>query len=110
MNMTTKKDIFKSHLAEWLAIKGDRQKRGEMTKEISRIAKVHPKSVGRSFRRVQIATESRVRKKGRKTFYTKDADAALFPFLLVHPPNCLWHVGGRGGGGEVGLSRSTSLL
>lgn len=78
MNMTTKKDIFKSHLTEWLACRGDRKKRGEMIKAISCIAKVHPKSVSRSFKRAQMKDESSERKRGRKVYYGKDVDATLY--------------------------------
>ncbi|MFH1947352.1 MAG: hypothetical protein ABIJ23_04330 [Candidatus Magasanikbacteria bacterium] len=76
--MTTKKDIFKSHLAEWLAIRGDREKRGKMAEEISRIAKIHVKSVSRSFKRVQLKSETGQEYRGRPMVYTKDVDSALF--------------------------------
>lgn len=78
MTMTTKLEIFKTHLAEWLACKGDRKKRGKMVEEISRIAQVHPKSVGRSFRRVQMKRKNSTNKRGRKKTYTKDVESALF--------------------------------
>jgi len=76
--METRLDIFKTHLDEWLKAKGDRKKRGKMAKDISRIAKIHIKSVGRSFRRVQMKSNGNLAKRGRKTIYTKDVDAALF--------------------------------
>jgi len=78
MNMITKKAIFKAHLTKWLACHGDRKKRGKMIKEISNIAKIHKKSVSRSFKRVQMEDESSVKKCGRKIYYGKDVDAALF--------------------------------
>jgi len=78
MTMATKRSIFETHLAEWMAAKGDRKKRGEMTKEISRIAKVHSKSVGRSFRRLQMKHGSDTNRRGRPVHYTKDVDAALY--------------------------------
>jgi hypothetical protein len=77
MTMETKLDIFKTHLAAWLKCRGDRKKRGKMAKEISSIAQVHIKSVGRSFGRVQMASKSDLERRGRKTVYTKDVDAAL---------------------------------
>ena len=76
--MTTKLEIFKTHLAEWLKAKGDRKKRGEMVKAISCIAQIHPKSVGRSFYRIQMKEKSTIKHRGRKTIYTKDVDAALY--------------------------------
>jgi len=78
MTMETKLDIFKTHLAEWLKIKGDRKKRGKMAKEISRIAQVHLKSVSRAFYRVQMKSQSDFSQRGRKTVYTNDVNYALF--------------------------------
>lgn len=78
MTMATKKEIFREHLEEWLACEGDRKKRGGLTKEIARIAKVHPKSVPRSFRRVQMRDSSSTEQRGRSVFYTKDVDTALY--------------------------------
>jgi len=78
MNMATKKSIFKAHLREWLSLQRDRKKRGEMAKEISRIAKVHLKSVSRSFKRVQMAIETGEEKRGRDAYYTPDVIAALY--------------------------------
>ena len=75
--MATKQDIFREHLAEWLAARGDRKKRGEMTREISRVAKVHRKSVPRSFRRTQLRDQSRPERRGRREEYTPDVIAAL---------------------------------
>jgi len=53
MTMETKKNIFKEHLAEWLAAEGDKKKRGNLARDIARVAKVHIKLVPRSFRRVR---------------------------------------------------------
>lgn len=78
MNMTTKKDIFTTHLLAWLAIEHDRAKRGEMTREISKIAQVHPKSVPRSFRRAQTTSAAGTDNRGRPVVYGADVRAALF--------------------------------
>jgi hypothetical protein len=78
MIMATKRSIFGAHLAEWLATAGDREKRGKMIKDISRIAKVHPKSVSRSFRRIQMEDKSSPERRGRSVYYTKDVDTALY--------------------------------
>lgn len=77
MTMATKRSIFKEHLAEWLAAKGDRKKRGEMAREISHIAKVHIKSVPRSFRRAQMHDQGVPEKRGRTVVYGADVNAAL---------------------------------
>ena len=86
--METKLDIFKNHLAEWLACQGDRKKRGKMAKEISRIAKVHIKSIGRSFRRVQMKDKSSPCRRGRKTVYTPDVKAALLDVWVTANGPC----------------------
>ena len=75
MTMETKKNIFKEHLAAWLT--ADRKGRGEIIKHICAVAKVHPKSVSRSFRRVQMADPSARERRGRNTAYTPDVTAAL---------------------------------
>mgnify|MGYP001596706021 CR=1 FL=1 len=87
MNMAIQQGIFKEHLAEWLASSGDRKKRGEMAKEISRIAKVHKKSVSRSFRRVQMRDPCLPKRRGRSPYYTADVTAALkYLWEIAHEP------------------------
>lgn len=87
MNMAIKQSIFKEHLAKWLAIEGDREKRGEMVKEISQIAKIHKKSVPRSFRRVQMHDPGVEEHRGRSAYYTADVTAALKELWdIAHEP------------------------
>jgi hypothetical protein len=75
MTMDTKKNIFKEHLAAWL--KADKKGRGEIVKHICAVARVHPKSVPRSFKRVQMADLSKPERRGRNIVYGPDVDAAL---------------------------------
>lgn len=75
MTMETKKSIFREHLAAWL--EADRKGRGEIIKNICVVAKVHPKSVSRSFRRVQLRDLSQPERRGRHIVYGADVDAAL---------------------------------
>jgi hypothetical protein len=77
MTMQTKKDIFREHLEEWLRAGGDRKRRGEIAKNICAVAKVHPKSIPRSFRRIQMRDPGIPEKRGRKVFYGADVTAAL---------------------------------
>ncbi len=77
MNMAVKKSIFDEHLKEWLKAKGNKKKRGEITKHICFTAKVHPKSVARSFKRVQLKDRRLSEQRGRATYYTPDVTAAL---------------------------------
>lgn len=77
MNMATKRSIFREHLEEWLAAAGDKKQRGELVRMISRAAKVHPKSVPRSFRRVQFHHPLAKERRGRSLYFTPDVTAAL---------------------------------
>jgi hypothetical protein len=77
MNMATKKNIFEEHLREWLEAKKDKAKRGEIIQHICFTAKVHPKSIPRSFKRIQLRDRRVQEQRGRKTYYTPDVTAAL---------------------------------
>jgi len=77
MNMTTKNNIYREHLRPWLQAKADKKKRGEIVKHICFVAGVHPKSVPRSFKRVQMRSSFEEEKRGRKQYYTPDVVAAL---------------------------------
>lgn len=75
--METKKNIFREHLGAWLKARGDRKKRGEIIRHVCFVTGVHPKSVPRSFRRVQMRDSAGEKRRGRKTRYTPDVTAAL---------------------------------
>lgn len=77
MNMTTKNSIYNEHLAAWLKARKDKKKRGEIVRNICFITNVHPKSVPRSFRRVQMRRPGETERRGRKTVFTPDVTAAL---------------------------------
>lgn len=77
MTMETKKNIFIEHLGAWLKARRDKKQRGEIIKHVCFVAGVHPKSVPRSFRRVQMADPGREGRRGRKRIYGNDVTAAL---------------------------------
>ena len=77
MNMATKQSIFEEHLTQWMAARKDKKKRGEIIEHIVFTAKVHRKSVSRSFKRVQMRDSSKEERRGRKTYYTPDVQSAL---------------------------------
>lgn len=77
MNMTTKNSIYQEHLSAWLKAENDKKKRGEIVRNICFVAGVHPKSVPRSFRRIQLQRSGQAEKRGRKTVFTPDVTAAL---------------------------------
>jgi len=76
--MTTKNNIYEEHLKKWLKAKKNKNKkeREEIIQHICFVAGVHPKSVPRSFKRIQLRGSSE-EKRGRKAFYTPDVTFAL---------------------------------
>ena len=77
MNMTTKNNIYQEHLKGWLQAKRDKKKRSAIIKHICFVAGVHPKSVPRSFKRLQMKNGSIEEKRGRREYYTPDVIFAL---------------------------------
>lgn len=78
MNMETKHTVLKAHLEEWLACSKDKTKRGTLTKELAKTTKMHPKSIGRSMRTLQLASNKKPgKKRGRKRYYDKEVDTAI---------------------------------
>ena len=75
--MVTKTSIFEAHLEEWLKARRSKEKRGEIAKHICFVAEVHPKSISRSFRRVQLRDSGRGESRGRRRYYTHEVIAAL---------------------------------
>lgn len=75
--MATKHTVLQAHVQKWLACKGDRERRGVLTKYLASTLSMHTKSIGRSMKRIQVADTRKQKKRGRSTYYGKDVDAAL---------------------------------
>ena len=76
--MTTKQEVLQAHLKQWLECSNNRKERGILNRRLSTLLKMHPKSIGRSMRRIQLRTKHhKPKKRGRKRYYGKDVDAAL---------------------------------
>lgn len=75
--METRDEVFKEHLQEWLKAQGNRKKRGEIAKHMVFATKCHPKSVSRTFKRLQLAEAKNGEKRGRKRYYDAEITAAL---------------------------------
>ena len=75
MNMTTKQDIFKRYVAEYL--KATKQRKGEIINHINDVAGLHPKSIIRRFHKLQKKHPLDTEKRGRPVYYTPDVTAAL---------------------------------
>lgn len=79
MNMATKHELLRDHLEEWLSTKGNKTARGKLTTELAKAVKMHPKSIGRSMRTIQLASRrKRGEKRGRARYYDKAVDAAIY--------------------------------
>lgn len=77
MTMKTKEEVFQEHLQDWLKAKGSREKRGEIARHLVFVAKCHPKSVSRTFKRLQLRDSAHVDLRGRPPYYDRAVDAAL---------------------------------
>lgn len=75
--MKTKNDVFKEHLQEWLGAKGNYKKRGEIAAHIVFVTKCHPKSVARTFARIQKEDPAKEERRGRSRYYGHMVTAAL---------------------------------
>ncbi len=79
MNMATKHEVLAEHLEEWLSAKRNKAKRGKLTTELAKATKMHPKSIGRSMRTLQLRSSKKPpKKRGRPRYYDKAVDAALY--------------------------------
>ena len=77
--MATKHEVLAERLQEWLESKDNKTKRGALTRELARATKMHPKSIGRSMRTLQLrSTKKPPKKRGRPRYYDKAVDAALY--------------------------------
>ena len=86
MTMATKHDVLLEHLPAWLRARKDRKKHGELTRMISAAIRIHPKSVPRAMKRLQLRGKEPRRRPGRPRTYTPDVVFALFD---------AWEVGDR---------------
>jgi hypothetical protein len=77
MNMATKHAVLQAHLKEWLACKGEKNKRGTLAKRLSQSLHLHIKSIPRSMKRLQTKCKSDKEKRGRPKKYGADVNAAL---------------------------------
>lgn len=77
MNMATKHGVLRAHLEEWLASKGNKEKRGALTVQLTQSLKMHAKSIGRAMQRLQTKDPRAEEKRGRALYYGADTHAAL---------------------------------
>jgi hypothetical protein len=75
MIMTTKNDIFKEHIKEYL--KGDKREKGKILDHVCFVTKMHRKAATRKFGVLQMKDPYISDGRGRSTVYTPDVTAAL---------------------------------
>lgn len=92
ISMATKREVLQEHLKEWLGCRGNRKRRKEITAMICASTKMHPKSVARAFRRVQLRDGSGTEHRGRRTTYGPDVTAALKEIWEISGESCAENV------------------
>ncbi len=75
--METKNNIFEEHAQEWLKAKGNKKKRREITDHVVFVTKMHPKSVPRKFKNIQLRDPAHRDKRGRPCYYDNAVSSAL---------------------------------
>lgn len=88
MTMKTKNEVFKEHLKGWLKSKNDRKKRAEIAAHLVFATKCHPKSVSRTFKRLQLRDPVLAEKRGRPSYYDHDVVSALRDLWEVSDRSC----------------------
>jgi len=88
MNMVTKTSIFEEHLDKWLRARKDKKERGKIIKHICFVIGTHPKSIPRSFKRIQLRGSGAREVRGRKRVYTSDCLAALHEIWEIASEPC----------------------
>lgn len=79
MNMATKHEVLAAHLQVWMDSRDNKVRRGELTVELAKTTKMHPKSIGRSMRTLQLRSNMTPAKKhGRPRYYDTAVDAAIY--------------------------------
>lgn len=76
MNMATKNSIFEEKLTEY--VQAETKRKSEILDAVVEVTKLHRKSAIRRFRKLQLRDGSFPEGRGRPTYYTKEADAALY--------------------------------
>jgi hypothetical protein len=77
MTMKTKKEVLRDNLTEWLATKPYSRERREITAQLAKTLKIHPRSVGRSMKREQLREKGHAKRAGRPFIYTPEVRAAV---------------------------------
>jgi len=88
MTMKTREEVFREHLSTWLKAKGDRKKRREIAAHIVFATNCHPKSISRTFKRLQLRDSAHKDKRGRTRYYNTAVTVALRELWEVSDHAC----------------------
>lgn len=88
MTMATKHDVLAEHLPAWLKARRDKKKRGELIRLISAAIGLHPKSIPRAMKRLQLRGREKPKRPGRPRRYGPDVRSALFSAWEVGDQCC----------------------
>ena len=75
--MATRLEVLRAHLKQWLATKRYSRERTRLREHLATTLSMHPNSIGRAMRRIQVTPKQVPEQRGRPRLYTKDVDAAL---------------------------------
>lgn len=75
--MATKHDVLQAHLSEWLKARKSKKRRGQIIKMICQVIQIHPKSVPRAFKRLQMRGLKAKERPGRPKIHGMEVIAAL---------------------------------
>jgi len=88
MKMKTKQEVLEEHLKEWLVTKPYSKARRLLTAQLARTVKIHPRSVGRAMKRLQLKDSTIPGRRGRPRLYTKETESALYELWEVMDYPC----------------------
>lgn len=88
MTMKTRDEVFAEHVSAWLKAKGNKKERGEIGKYMVFATACHPKSVARTFKRLQLRDVAWKDKRGRPRYYDAAVVAALRDVWALSDRGC----------------------
>lgn len=86
--MATKQEVLRAHLKEWLTTTQYSKERRELKERLAKTVHMHPNSIPRAMRRLQLTPLSKEDQRGRPVVYTKEVDAALYELWSAMDKPC----------------------
>jgi hypothetical protein len=86
--MTTKQEVLRAHLKEWLATQKYSKERKRLKERLAQTVRMHPNSIPRAMRRFQLTSRSTTERRGRPRRYTQEAETALYEIWKAMDTPC----------------------